>query len=383
MKYSWLYRTRTRALLGIMLAPSLAACGNGHSPTASEGADAQDLSLVEDSGARNGGDAPAIAPGEPNPGVPVASVEALVTALSETGINATYQGQSLGTSWFLPAEHLVNINGQDVRIFAYDSVQALEEDADKVSLDGGTIGLVSVRWMAPPPDVVTSNPGLDDAALIVVGSAAGLERLVAYLPEKQVNDDLLSTDLTQNWIVAIFRGTMPTAGYGLDAPSGPGETTFRKTREVILFHGVLLASGCKGGPESTHLSGGDAVLVVDNLPQSHGADLVLRTAREFVNGVTDEQVGARFGEVEGHEDRALVACPGDFGAYGDFAAATLYLDHVTTPDAQLLGVPRMDSQGFLLALVEFGQIGAPRHGADVVVEQLATGGQHPWIVLVG
>ena len=72
-----------------------------------------------------------------------------MTALSETGVNATYQGQSLGTSWFLPAEHLVNINGQDVRIFAYDSVQALEEDADKVSLDGGTIGLVS-RWMAPP-----------------------------------------------------------------------------------------------------------------------------------------------------------------------------------------------------------------------------------------
>ncbi len=129
--------------------------------------------------------------------------------------------------------------------------------ADKVSLDGGTIGLVSVRWMAPPrfyargaflalyvgvdeeivrvlqttfgvpfagegaptPDVVTSNPGLDDAALIVVGSAAGLERLVAYLPEKQVNDDLLSTDLTQNWIVAIFRGTMPTAGYGIEIES--------------------------------------------------------------------------------------------------------------------------------------------------------------------
>lgn len=48
MTYSWLYRTRTRALLGIMLALSLAACGDGHSPTASEGADAQDLSLVED-----------------------------------------------------------------------------------------------------------------------------------------------------------------------------------------------------------------------------------------------------------------------------------------------------------------------------------------------
>ena len=40
MTYSWLYRTRTRALLGIMLALSLAACGDGHSPTASEGADA-------------------------------------------------------------------------------------------------------------------------------------------------------------------------------------------------------------------------------------------------------------------------------------------------------------------------------------------------------
>ena len=32
MKYSWLYRTRTRALLGIMLALSLAACGDAIPP---------------------------------------------------------------------------------------------------------------------------------------------------------------------------------------------------------------------------------------------------------------------------------------------------------------------------------------------------------------
>jgi hypothetical protein len=44
----------------------------------------------------------------------------------------------------------VTVNGQDVRVFAYDTVAALKQDAAQVSVDGGTIGMTSVRWMAPP-----------------------------------------------------------------------------------------------------------------------------------------------------------------------------------------------------------------------------------------
>jgi hypothetical protein len=35
---------------------------------------------------------------------------------SETGVDVTYQGQSLDRSFFLLAAHPININGQDVRV---------------------------------------------------------------------------------------------------------------------------------------------------------------------------------------------------------------------------------------------------------------------------
>ena len=82
--------------------------------------------------------------------MPISSVEALVAQLSETGVDVTYQGQALERAFFLPAAHPININGQDVRVFTYDSVKALEEDASKISLDGTTLDLTSVLWIAPP-----------------------------------------------------------------------------------------------------------------------------------------------------------------------------------------------------------------------------------------
>jgi hypothetical protein len=240
----------------------LAACGGGHSPTASSGADSDDLSLVDDDGAeRQDGDGSTIAPGEPNPSTPVTSVEALVAKLAEMGVEATYQGQSLERSFFFPAAHLVNINGQDVRVFAYDSVEALEEDAEKISPDGSTLDLTSVLWITAPrfyargtflvlyvgvdaeivealesifgspfagegaltPDVVidpgTSGEAPQDPALIVVGSPEELERLAAYLPEADLSDEVRAADLSQNWIVAVFRGAMPTAGYRIEIES--------------------------------------------------------------------------------------------------------------------------------------------------------------------
>ena len=141
-----------RPLLVTVAMPLLvAACGDGHSPTASSGADSDDLFLVDDDGAeRQDGDGSTIAPGEPNPSTPVTSVEALVAKLAEMGVEATYQGQSLERSFFFPAAHLVNINGQDVRVFAYDSVEALEEDAEKISPDGSTLDLTSVPWITAP-----------------------------------------------------------------------------------------------------------------------------------------------------------------------------------------------------------------------------------------
>ena len=68
-----------------------------------------------------------------------------------------------------------------------------------------------------PPDIVVDDPGIgQDAALIVVGSLEELERLASYLPESDLSDDVRGADLSQNWIGVVFRGAMPTAGYGVE-----------------------------------------------------------------------------------------------------------------------------------------------------------------------
>jgi hypothetical protein len=249
-------------LPAVTLALMLAGCGDGKSPTAVADTKSDGLPLA-DSGVVGRADDTmgTIAPGEPNPATPQVLVEDLVAQLNELGVEAIYNGQSLEQSFFFPGTHIVTINGQDVRIFAYDTVAALKEDATKVSLDGGTVGLASVRWMAPPhfyarsiflalyvgrdaeitralesvfgapfagegaqaPDIVI-DPGvgsdrlylMETPALIVVSNAEDLERLLPYLSGARTDVDWRAVDLAQNWIVAVFRGAMPTAGYGVE-----------------------------------------------------------------------------------------------------------------------------------------------------------------------
>ncbi|MDA0334488.1 MAG: hypothetical protein O2782_04925 [bacterium] len=133
----------------------LAGCGDSHAPTAAVQTTDDGLPLAD--GGSNGGSngeegdkTSTIAPGEPNPATPVASIEALVEQVAELGVEATYQGQSLEQSFFFPAAHIITINGQDVRVFSYATTDALQQDAAQVSADGTTLGTTSVRWIAPP-----------------------------------------------------------------------------------------------------------------------------------------------------------------------------------------------------------------------------------------
>ena len=81
-----------------------------------------------------------------------------------------------------------------------------------------------------PPDIVVDDPGIgQDAALIVVGSLEELERLASYLPESDLSDDVRGADLSQNWIVVVFRGAMPTAGYGVEIETVPLTATVRSS----------------------------------------------------------------------------------------------------------------------------------------------------------
>ena len=44
----------------------------------------------------------------------------------------------------------VNLNGESVQVFEYDSAETMESDAVLVDADGGTIGTSMVSWMATP-----------------------------------------------------------------------------------------------------------------------------------------------------------------------------------------------------------------------------------------
>lgn len=253
---------RTRPLLAIlMFGLLLAGCSDSKSPTASA-PDTEDLSLIDDNSGDRDGSEPAIAPGEPNPATPVTSVEGLVAQLVELGFDATYQGQELERSFFLPPAHIVRISDQDVRVFLYDTVDDLKQDATEVSPDGGMLGTTSVHWIAPPhfyarstfmalyvgddadiirvlasifgapfagqgagePDIVIDvgdgQYHMGQPALIVVSTDEELQRLRPYLADIEADlesgIDLGSVDLSQNWIVAVFRGVMPTARHGIE-----------------------------------------------------------------------------------------------------------------------------------------------------------------------
>jgi hypothetical protein len=259
------------ALAGLAVALLLTACGDGSaSPTAAAEADAdgQDLALRDDASGTAGDDdpttsgpavdGPAITPGEPNPSAPL-SVEDLAGRFSELGADVVVVGEDEAT-FFLPAPQLLTVNGQEVRVFAYESVEELKADAARISADAGMLDGTPVRWMeAPyffargtflvlyvgvdadvidvlyatlgtpiagrgaPTDVVSPpNPGVDDGdrlldpALIVAGTEDEMLRLLALLQDERQAEILGQVDLSESWVVAVFRGQLPTAGYGVE-----------------------------------------------------------------------------------------------------------------------------------------------------------------------
>lgn len=262
----------TRPLWAVLAAALLLAGCSDSNPIAP---DDDELSLVggtqrEDSSADpSGADAPStIAPGEPNPSAPLADVEALVQRLGELGVEAGYEGQSLEQSFLLPGAHILTIDGEEVRVYQYESVEQLKQDAAKISVDGGMLDGTPVRWIAPPrfyarstlialyvgtnDDIigaleglfglpfagqgaaqivvdplppaggeladggVVDVPGIEQPMLLVIGTEEEVARWSPLVANKMSQDELAAVDLSANWIVAVFRGALPTAGYSIE-----------------------------------------------------------------------------------------------------------------------------------------------------------------------
>jgi hypothetical protein len=73
----------------------------------------------------------------------------LIAALKASG--ATVEaGEPVSPAFFSPEGSIIKVNGADVQVFEYESVQAMEAEASQVAPDGGSIGTSMVTWMDTP-----------------------------------------------------------------------------------------------------------------------------------------------------------------------------------------------------------------------------------------
>ena len=73
----------------------------------------------------------------------------LVTALQDAGA-AVETGEPISQAFFTPEGSILKVNGADVQVFEYESIEAMQEEASQVAPDGGSIGTSMVSWMDTP-----------------------------------------------------------------------------------------------------------------------------------------------------------------------------------------------------------------------------------------
>lgn len=69
--------------------------------------------------------------------------------LREKGAEAQ-SGESVEQAFFSVIGTMINLNGESVQVFEYDSAETMESDAVLVDADGGSIGTSMVSWVAAP-----------------------------------------------------------------------------------------------------------------------------------------------------------------------------------------------------------------------------------------
>ena len=73
----------------------------------------------------------------------------LIAALQAAGATVEV-GDSISQAFFSPEGDIINVNGADVQVFEYESVEAMENEASQVAPDGGSIGTSMVTWVDTP-----------------------------------------------------------------------------------------------------------------------------------------------------------------------------------------------------------------------------------------
>ena len=87
-------------------------------------------------------------------------------------------GGAVAQSFFAVPGQVLTVNGSEVQVYAYPSVEMAEADAAKVSPDGTTIGTTSVLWVSPPhffrdAELLALYIGANDAVVELLASVLG------------------------------------------------------------------------------------------------------------------------------------------------------------------------------------------------------------------
>ena len=73
----------------------------------------------------------------------------LIAALEAAGATVE-MGEQISQAFFSPEGSIIKVNGADVQVFEYESVEAMESEASQVAPDGGSIGTSMVHWVDTP-----------------------------------------------------------------------------------------------------------------------------------------------------------------------------------------------------------------------------------------
>ncbi len=101
----------------------------------------------------------------------------LISALEASG--ATVEtSEPVSQAFFSPEGSIIKVNGADVQVFEYESVDAMESEASQVAPDGGSIGTTMVSWMDTPHfyktgRIIVLYVGSDKVVLDLLGKALG------------------------------------------------------------------------------------------------------------------------------------------------------------------------------------------------------------------
>ena len=91
----------------------------------------------------------AAAPSPTSEPLAVEDKASLIAALESAG-GIVETGEPISQDFFTPEGSILKVNGADIQVFEYSSMEEIENEASQVSPDGGSIGTSMLMWVDAP-----------------------------------------------------------------------------------------------------------------------------------------------------------------------------------------------------------------------------------------